>query len=73
MWSEREGNHDAHVYRVEGRGDRIVVAISWADRQGARQGWAHALKLEDGMIVDMQDYSSAKRAAAAVQLRAVFG
>jgi len=49
------------------------VAVSWADREGERHGWAHALKLESGLIVDMQDYASAKRAAAAVELRAVFG
>jgi hypothetical protein len=49
------------------------VAVSWADREGERHGWAHALELENGKIVDMQDYASPKHAVAAARLRAVFG
>jgi hypothetical protein len=43
------------------------------DRHGEGYRWAHVLKLENGKIVDMQDYASATRAAAVVRLRAVFG
>jgi hypothetical protein len=68
-----EGSHDPHIDWVEQRGDRIVVAISWADRQGEGHRWAHVLKLENGKIVDMQDYASATRATAVVRLRALFG
>jgi ketosteroid isomerase-like protein len=50
-----------------------VVAVSWADREGRRQSWAHVLKLKGGKIVDIQDYASTTHAAAATRLRAVFG
>jgi hypothetical protein len=54
-------------------GATAVVAISWVDRQGEGHRWAHVVKLENGKIVDIQDYASAMRAAAVVRLRAVFG
>jgi hypothetical protein len=50
-----------------------VVAFSWSDGEGRRHRWAQALRLRDGMIVDMQDFGSPKRALALVRLRAAFG
>jgi hypothetical protein len=67
------GDHDHGVDSVEQRGDRIVVAVSWADKQGDRHRWAHVLKLKNGKIVDIQEYASPTRAAAATRLRTVFG
>jgi len=48
----------------------VLVAYSWADREGGRHHWAHLLKLKDGMIVDMQDYASPTRAVATARLLA---
>jgi hypothetical protein len=71
--SKRQGDHDARLESVEQRGDRIVVVLSWADREGARHQWAHALKPRGGKIIDMQDYANPARAAAATRLRALAG
>jgi hypothetical protein len=46
----------------------VVVAYSWADRDGHRHTWAHLLELKDGRIIDMQDYASPARAAATARL-----
>jgi ketosteroid isomerase-like protein len=70
---EKLGDHDRRLDSVEQRGDRIVVAVSWADKQGDRHRWAHVLKLKNGKIVDIQDYASPTRAVAVTRLRAVFG
>jgi ketosteroid isomerase-like protein len=48
----------------------VVVAFSWADGESRRHQWAHVLKVAGGKIVDMQDYASPAKAAAAVRLRA---
>jgi hypothetical protein len=50
----------------------VVVAFSWADKQGRRHDWAQVLVLTAGKIVDIQDYASPKHAAATTRLRAVF-
>ena len=71
-WRRLEGDHDARIDAVDQSGARIIVSHSWADKTGKRHDWAHVLKLKDGMIVDMQDYASPTRAAAATRLRAVF-
>jgi hypothetical protein len=54
-------------------GDRIVVVFSWSDKAGGRHGWAQALRLKDGRIVDVRDYRSPTKAVAATRVRAVVG
>ena len=71
--SRRQGDHDGRIESVEQRGERIVVLLSWADKEGKRHEWAHALRLRDGKIIGMQDYANPARAAAATHLRALFG
>lgn len=71
-WRWLNGDHDTRIDAVEQHGACIVVALSWADKAGKRHDWAHVLKLRDGKIVDMHDYASPTRAAAATRLRAVF-
>ena len=68
-WRDREGDHDLRVDRVEQRNGRFVVVISWAERDGTRHEWAHLLRLRDGMIIDMEDYASGKRAVRALRRR----
>lgn len=72
-WRRRHADHDARIDSVEQRGGRIVVVFSWADKDSERHQWAHVLKLEDGKIIDMQDYAKPARAAVATRLRALFG
>jgi len=71
-WGRTQGDHDARIDAVEQHGARVLVSFSWADRDGRRHRWAHVLTLEDGRIVDMQDYANPTLAAAASRLRAVF-
>jgi len=71
-WRRKLGDQDYRVDRVEQRDGRIIVAVSWADKDGRRHNWAHALTLKDGKIIDMQDYASLARAAAMARLRAAF-
>jgi ketosteroid isomerase-like protein len=66
------GDRDRRIDSVEQQRDRVVVAVSWSDEHGERHRWAHALRLRDGRIVDIQDYASPARAVAATRLRAVF-
>ena len=47
-----------------------MVVFSWVDAGGGRHDWAQVLQLEDGKIVDMQDYASPRRALTATRLRA---
>ena len=70
-WRRLGGDHDARIDAVEQHGARIVVTLSWADKAGKRHDWAHGLKLRDGKIVDMQDYTNPTRAGAATRLRAL--
>jgi hypothetical protein len=67
------GARDYKLESVQSRGDRVVVAFSWADQQGRRHKWAQALRLKNGKIVDMQDFASPTRAVALMRLRAAFG
>jgi hypothetical protein len=53
--------HGSHVIRI--------YSGSWAERDGTRHEWAHLLRLRDGMIIDMEDYSSGKRAVRALRRR----
>ncbi len=71
-WRRKSGDHDASIDAVGQHGTRVVVAFSWADKDGQRHDWAHVLKLKNGKIVDMQDYANPTRAAAATRLRAGF-
>jgi hypothetical protein len=57
---------------VTQRGDRVVVSFSWADKAGTRHQWAQALTLENGKIIDIQDYAKPAAASAAVRLRTLF-
>ena len=67
------GVGDYLLESVHSSRDRVVVAFSWADEQGQRQGWAHALRMSQGKIVDIQDFASARRAVALMRLRTAFG
>jgi len=67
------GDHDVRIDAVEQHGTRVIVTISWADKEGQHHDWAHVLKLKDGKIVDIQDYASPSRAAVATRLRALTG
>lgn len=69
-WRRSAGDHDYRIDSVARHRDRLVVAFSWADRTGQRHQWAQALKLDGARIVDIQDYASPRRAAAATRLRA---
>jgi hypothetical protein len=67
------GDHDHSIDSVESRHDRVVVAFLWADEEGQRHGWAQALRLENGKIVDIQDFANPARAFAFMLLRTVLG
>jgi ketosteroid isomerase-like protein len=69
-WRHRQGDHDLRVDRLEQRNGRFAVAISWAERaerDGTRHEWAHALRLRDGAIIDMEDYASGAKAVRALR------
>jgi hypothetical protein len=66
------GDHDGRVDSVEHRGNRVIVAFSWSDKDSTRHEWAQVLELTDGRIVDIQDYARLSRAALATRLRAAF-
>jgi hypothetical protein len=68
----KQGDSDYSVDDVERRGDRVVVAFSWADTNRRRHYRAHALQDRDGKITDMQDFASHTRARAAIRLRTAF-
>ena len=68
-WRDRAGDRDLRVERVEQRNGRVAVVISWADRAGTRHEWAHHLRFRDGLIVDMEDYSTGERALRALRRR----
>ena len=72
QWRRLEGDHDARIDAVEQHGARVIVTLSWADKTGKRHDWAHVLKLNEGKILDIQDYANPSRAVAAARLRAVF-
>jgi hypothetical protein len=67
------GSRDFSLDSVESRGDRVVVAFSWADAEGRRHPWGQALRLRDDKIIEMQDFRRAKPAVALMRLRTVFG
>jgi len=67
------GARDYNLDSVESRRDRVVVAFSWADQEGRRHGWAQALRLKNGKIIDMQDHANRKSAFALMRLRTAFG
>ncbi|HEY1316293.1 MAG TPA: hypothetical protein VGF10_03660 [Gaiella sp.] len=58
---------------MRSRGDRVVVAFSWSDKEGRRRTWAQALRLRDEKIVDMQDFASPSSAFALMRLRTALG
>jgi hypothetical protein len=65
------GGHDGRLDSVEQRGERVVVAFSWADKHGSRHARAQAMTFRNGRIVDIQDYSSPARAVLSLRLRVV--
>jgi hypothetical protein len=67
------GARDFALESVESRGERVVVACSWAVKDGRRHRWAQALRLKNGKIIDMQDFASPTRAVAWMRLRTAFG
>ena len=70
-WRRKAGDHDGRVDSVEQRGNRVVVAFSWSDRNNKRHDWAQALELRDDQIVSMQDYAKPSSAALLTRLRTV--
>jgi hypothetical protein len=66
------GAQEFALESVESRGDRVVVAFSWANSEGQRHGWAQALRLKNGKIIDMQDFANPAQAVAWVRIRTVF-
>jgi ketosteroid isomerase-like protein len=48
----------------------VVARYSWFDRDGHRRTAAQVLTVRDGRVVDIQDYRSPARAAAAARLLA---
>ncbi len=68
----RAGDREYSLDAIRSRGDRVVVAFSWSDKDGQRHAWAHALRLRDGKIVDMQDFANPKSALALMRVRTVF-
>jgi len=67
------GAHDYSLDAVESGRDHVVVAFSWADKEGRRHGLTQALRLKDGKVVDIQDFASSRRAVALMRLRTAFG
>jgi hypothetical protein len=71
-WRRKAGDQDGRLDSVEQRGDRVVVAFSWSERNGKRHAWAQVLDLKDGKIVSIQDYARPSRAAVSARVRSVF-
>lgn len=68
----RAGDREYRLDAIRSRGNRVVVAFSWSDKDGHRHAWAHALRLRDGKIVDMEDFANPKSALALMRVRTVF-
>jgi hypothetical protein len=51
------GARDYSVDSVQSRRNRVVVAFSWADKEGRRYGLVQVLRLRHGKIIDMQDFA----------------
>jgi hypothetical protein len=71
-WRRLGGDHDARIDAVEQHGTRVSSSSPEPTKEGQRHNWAHVLKLQNGKIIDIQDYASPTRAAASTRLRAVF-
>lgn len=69
QWRRKVGDHDARIDSVEQRGSRVVIGLSWADREGMRHDWAHVLELREGKILAIKDYARPSRATLATRLR----
>jgi hypothetical protein len=70
-WRRKAGDHDGRLDSVEQRGNRVVVAFSWLDRNNKRHDWAQVLELTDDKIISIHDYAKSSRAAFATRLRTV--
>jgi hypothetical protein len=70
-WRRKAGDHDGRLDSVEQRGNRVVVAFSWLDRNNKRHDWAQVLELTDDKIISIHDYAKSSRAAFATPLRTV--
>jgi hypothetical protein len=68
-WRRKAGDRDGRLDSVERRGNRVVVAFSWSERNGKRYEWAQVLQLKDGKIVAMQDYAKPSRAGLVMRVR----
>jgi len=53
----RAGDRDFHLDEVLSDDGRVTVTFSWSDADGRRLEWGQRLRLQDGLIVDMQDYA----------------
>jgi hypothetical protein len=51
------GDRDVHLDDVRTDDDHVIVTFHWSDAEGERLEWGQALRLRDGLIVDMEDYS----------------
>jgi hypothetical protein len=67
------GARDYCLDFVQSRRNRVVVAFSWADKQGQRHRLVQGLRLRQGKIIDIQDFAGPKSAAALMGLRTAPG
>ena len=63
------GDRDYSLDSVQSRGDRVVVTVSWSDKDGERHNWAQALRLKDGKIIDMEDFAHPRSALTLMRFR----
>jgi len=67
------GARDYHLDSVQSRRSRVVVAFSWADKEGRRYGLAQVLRLRHGKIIDMQDFAHPNTAITSMRFCTSFG
>ena len=67
------GARDYSLDSVRSRRNRVVVAFSWADKQGRRYGLAQVLRLRHGKIIDMQDFAHPNSAVTSMRFCAAPG
>jgi len=67
------GARDYSLDSVQSRRNRVVVAFSWADKEGRRYGLAQVLRFRHGKIIDMQDFAHPNSAVTSMRFCTAFG
>ena len=67
------GARDYSLDVLHPRRNRIVVALSWVDRNGRRRGLAQSLRFAHGKIIDIQDFGNPRSAVTLLHLRTAVG